>query len=144
MAGLSNLDRTDLELLHVIKKACGSESYVSGADIAAELGIVSDGRRSGAGRVVPRLSWMERYGLLVKHRPWDGSGTVWGISAAGARLMEGRLNQAVSDAIERDNPGVQLLMMRRLSQRAVVSGDAATSAALRREFAHNNAQRPRG
>lgn len=142
MTGLSNIDRTDLELLHVIRKVGGSRGFASGADIATELGIIADGRRTGAGRVSSRLSWMQRYGMLYKSAN-DKNGALWGISVAGERLMEGRLNQAVSDAIERDNPGAQLLMMRRLTQRAVVSGDAATSAALRREYQHNAAQRPR-
>lgn len=142
---LSNLDRTDLEMLHIIRKACNGDLFVSGEDIAAELGIVSDGTRTGAGRVGPRLSWMARFGMLHKTKPSDlgreGKGVLWGITDAGERLMSGKLSTATENAIERDDPGAQLLIMRRLTQRAIVHGDEATAVALRREFEHNRAQR---
>jgi hypothetical protein len=146
MAGLSNIERTDLEMLHIIKKACGQEEYTSAVQIAAELGIfATDDDPRGARRVVPRLSWMKRYGMLFTVDPQnvnrDSKGKLWGITAAGSRLMDGRLRQSLVDAIEGDDPGAHLLLMRRLSQRAVVHGDAATSAAVRREYVHNAAQR---
>jgi hypothetical protein len=149
MAGLSNIERTDLEMLHIIKKACGQEEYTSAVQIAAELGIfATDDDPRGARRVVPRLSWMKRYGMLFTVDPQNVNrdskdGKLWGITAAGSRLMEGRLRKNLADAIEADDPGSHLLMMRKLSQRTIVNGDQTTAAAVRREYLHHNAQRVR-
>jgi hypothetical protein len=141
---LSNLDRTDLEMLHIIAEASDGDGIAASADIADVLGIGRKNGTSPAGRVAPRMSWMCRLRFVERvsatERP-DAKSALWRITEAGRRLMNGKLSATVASAIERDDPGSQLLMMRRLTQRTLVRGDGVTAAALRREYEHNRAQR---
>jgi hypothetical protein len=140
MATLRNVDRTDLEMLFIIRKAYLGESFATSEDIAEELGMGPRNGRSGSGRVATRLSWMVRYGLLRRVEVSDGR-KAWQITDGGERLMDGKLSQATVNAIESSDPGDQMLMMRRLTQRGYVHGDDTTAVALRREYEHNAAQR---
>jgi hypothetical protein len=141
---LSNLDRTDLEMLHIIAEASDTDGVASSEDIADVLGIGRKNGTSPAGRVAPRMSWMRRMGFIERvsatERP-DAKSALWRITDPGRRLMVGKLSATVANAIEKDDPGAQLLIMRKLMQRSYVSGDEVTSAAVRREYEHNRAQR---
>lgn len=142
---LRNIDRTDLEMLHIIQEAIGPEGYASSEDIANVIGLGDSRTRSAAGRVSSRLSWMGRYGLVERIDPQivgrKRTEALWAITEAGRRIMSGRLRKNVQDAIDAEDPGAQLLMMRRLMQRGYVEGDSTTATTLRREYLHNVAQR---
>jgi hypothetical protein len=141
---LSNLDRTDLEMLHIIAEASDADGIASSADIADVLGIGRKNGTSPAGRCAPRLSRMRMLGQIERvsasERP-DTKLALWRITEGGRALMNGKLSQAVASAIEKGDSGSQLLMMRRLTQAAMVFGDDVTASAVRREYQHNAAQR---
>jgi hypothetical protein len=142
---LRNIDRTDLEMLHIIQEAIGPEGYASSEDIAGVIGLGASRARSAGGRVSSRLSWMARYGQVERIDPQmvgrKRTEALWVITAAGRRIMSGKLRKNVQDAIDTEDPGAQVLMMRRLMQRGYVSGDDTTATTLRREYLHHAAQR---
>lgn len=135
---LRNEDYTDRELLHVIASVTGERGLASSDDIADALGMGENGR-SRAGRVAPRLSWMRRYGFIevVEDPERRDKHRLWRITPIGFQLMGGKLNKPVEAAIDKMDPGAQLLMMRSLTRRTFGSSSEAVVAAVKREYQHN-------
>lgn len=148
MASLRNVDYTDREMLHIIARVADSDGIATADDIADVLDIGSKDGRSPASRVSPRLSWMRRYGFIdrVDHKAVNRPSlpSLWIITSIGDQLMHGEITKAVENAIDKNAPGTQLLIMRRLMQRSYVSGSSSVAAAVRREYEHSRAQRNGG
>lgn len=144
---LRNIDYSDRELLHVIKSVADGRGLARAEDVAVAIGIAQNGKRTPAGTVSVRMSWMRRYGFIdrVDARTYGGKATdapYWIITPAGRQLMGGTLNRSVVRAM-RANPGNPLLIMRELMVNAYVETDAPFATALRREYQNGMAKRPR-
>lgn len=142
MASLRNIDRTDLEMLHIILDCKDDEDIIASADVADYLGVKAKNGRSPAGRVSTRLAYMARIGQLERLDPrlWGRhrKEAIWRITDFGYELLNGKLPQAVETQIQNGTAGKRVLMMQRLSQR-LASTDEAT--ALRRQWQHDEARR---
>jgi len=146
MASYRNVDLTDRELLHIINDIAGNGEATS-ADIGLALGVRPDGDRSAARVVATRLAWMRRYGFLERIDPLESEGgkrgdpSRWAITEIGRQIMSGKLSKALEQQIERAAPGSQVLLMRKLTQRAYVQAGPELATAVRREYLHNAAKR---
>jgi hypothetical protein len=148
MASLRNIDLTDRELLHVIYDIANGEP-VSSHDVGLALGISPNGskNKTAATRVAQRLSWMKRYGFLERVSPLEleggkvGDPVLWLVTEIGRQIMSGKLSRTLEQSIDRARPGDQVLLMRKLTQRAYVQAGPEIATAVRREYLHNAAQR---
>jgi hypothetical protein len=144
---LRNIDYSDRELLLVINSLTDKRGLVRAEEVATALGVESNGKRTPAGTVSVRMSWMRRYGYIdrVEARTYGGKATdppYWLITDVGQKLMRGTLNQSVIRAIKQ-GPGNQLLIMRHLMRMGFVENDFPYATALRREYQNQAAQRRR-
>ena len=148
MASYRNEDLTDRELLHIINDIAG-DGTVTSADIGLALGVRPDGDRSAARVVATRLAWMKRYGFLIRIDPREVEGrkgtdpVEWMISDIGRQIMSGKLPKALEQQLDRATAGNQVLLMRKLTQRAYVEAGPEVATAVRREYLHNAAKRAR-
>lgn len=146
---LRNIDFTDRELLFIMDSVADENGLVHPEDVADKLGIEdSDGNRSPAGTVSIRLAWMRRYGLTDRVLPQSiglpkSERARYIITSQGRALMGGRITSAMVRELEKGDPGTELLLMREVARRAYINGSDATAAAVRREWLHNAARRPR-
>lgn len=144
MARLRNIDYTDREMLFVIARVADENGIASSLDIANALDIGRNGKLSPAGRVAARLSWMRRYGFVERvdpksvNRPTQPS--LWIMTAVGAQMIRGQLKKSLIEAIDKNDVGTQLLIMRRLLQASHMVGSPSVDAAVRREYLHNAEQ----
>lgn len=144
---LRNIDFTDRELLFIMDEVADENGLVHPEDVADRLGIEdTDGKRTPAGTVSNRLSWMRRYGLTDRVLPQQiglpkSERARYIITSAGRALMGGRITSAMLKELEKGDPGTELLLMREVSRRAYVNGSVTTAAAVRREWMHNAAMR---
>lgn len=145
MAGVSNTDRTDREMLLLIVRVLDEDGVASSEDVAEALGLGEKNGLSPAGRVASRLSWMARFGFIERIDPHQLGRSLkpslWILTPVGERLIEGKLTKAVESALDSADSGSHLLIMRRLVQRAYVDASYSTAVAVRREYQHNAAQR---
>lgn len=150
MASLRNIDLTDRELLHLIHDI-DNGGPVTSQDVGLALGISpnGDGNKTAATRVAQRLSWMKRYGFLERVSPLEldggkvGDPVRWLVTDIGRQIMGGKLSKGLEQSIDRARPGDQVLLMRKLTQRAYVQAGSEVATAVRREYLHNAAQRSR-
>jgi hypothetical protein len=149
MATLRNEDLTDRELLHVIADAADDNGLATSEEIALALGISQNGNKSLATKVSVRLSWSVRYGFLESIDPREVGvqrevkSKLWRITPIGEQLMGGRLAKNVESAMDRMDPGAQLLAMRRLTRQAYIEAGSEVANAVRREHRHWEAKRPK-
>lgn len=144
MARLRNIDYTDREMLFIIARVADENGIASSLDIANALDIGDNGKLSPAGRVAARLSWMRRYGFVYKvdpksvNRPTQPA--LWIMTEVGLQMIRGQLKKSLIDAIDKNDVGTQLLIMRRLLQASHMVGSPSVDAAVRREYLHNAEQ----
>ena len=80
---------SDRELLFALEENLDGDGLVSSADLAEAMGLVSSkDLKHPTQNVAIRLSWLKRYGVVMRD-----SGR-WGLTAAGFRLMHGSLRAA--------------------------------------------------
>ena len=130
---LTVFDFTDRELLLVIRDAADAEGVCTGDDLAEALGY----GEKAAHRVTPRLSWMVRYGFLER----NGKG--WRLTGDGHDIAIGILKPSFEIGLVRMTLGQRVLAMRALADHGYVRGDDVQAAAVRREWLHQAARRPR-
>jgi hypothetical protein len=143
----SNASISDRELLYIIRDVANEYGIATGEDIADRLGVADNGT-SPTARITPRLSWMARFGFVQSVTPQElglkaREGKRWLITDIGRELMEGRLSAALQKTIRDARPGQELLMLRELTRSGYVDARVEVATAMRREWLHNVAQRPR-
>ncbi len=139
---LRNEDYTDRELLHLIADCADAEGIATSEDIAAALGYGSTNGVKPATKVVTRLAWMTRFGMLARVELQKGQkGSRWILTDLGRALMGGRLRKTVEDALDTLDPGSAVLTMRHLTRRAYVEAQEEVATAVRREYLHQSAKR---
>jgi len=129
---LRNVDYSDRELLMLLRDMADADGVCSADSLALGLGYDED----SAYRVAPRLSWMTRYGFLARV---DGG---WMITEDGEDIMVGKLSATTARELDEMGVGKRILALRALAQGYVRGGDVQ-AAAVRREWQHQAARRPR-
>jgi hypothetical protein len=130
---LTVYDFTDRELILIIRDAADGDGVCTADDLAEALGY----GEKAAHRVQPRLSWMTRYGMLERN------GRGWKITRDGLDIAIGVLKASFETGLVRMTLGQRVLAMRALAQEGYVRGDDVQAAAVRREWQHQAAKRPR-
>jgi hypothetical protein len=146
---LRNTDYTDRELLMVMADVANNGGLILGLDVADRLGYPKDPDDEKPPReVTGRLAWMKRYGFVDRIDPRSiglkGSEPPrYVITPAGQAIMGGRISAAVERELDKGDPGTEVLLMRSLATRGFIEGRDWEAAAIRREWLHNAAKRPR-
>lgn len=145
---LSNLDMTDREILLAMNDVANSDGLVLAQDVAEYFGIVSNGKRTPAGTVASRLAWMRKYGYVDRIDPKTlglraSDHPRYIITPFGEQVMKGRIPAGIERAIDSASAGTMVMAMRKLAQRAYLQSDVQVSNAVRREYNHHEARRPR-
>lgn len=121
-----------------------AHGYVLAKDVADKMGFRNGDERA----VVSRLIWMKRLGYLDRIDPRQlglpsSDAPRYVITPRGKALMGGKISATLQKALDRADPGTELLLMEDLTKQAYVNGDDVTAAAYRRQYLHTAAQRVR-
>lgn len=139
MASFRVIDRSDREMLLLVKTCANSDGIATSDAIAKALGLSANGRSPRA-MIGSRLSWMVRFGQLDKVGYTQKEGSQWMLTGLGEDLLQGHVPTAVLRALQ-GRPGQKVTIMRELAKSGYVNSTVSEGHALRREWIYGMAQR---
>lgn len=134
---LTNFDRSDRELLHIVHDNADPDGWASSQAVAEAMNMDRD--RQERSSVGSRMGWMARYDFLERHPDEDHT---FRLTEVGNDLKDGRLSKGLEQSLGRMNLGQAVLIVRSVIQNQYVNGAQPVADAVRREYLHNAAQRP--
>jgi hypothetical protein len=129
-------DFSDRELLWALEESADPDGFVSSSDLAGALGMSS--LENPTRNVAVRLGWLKRYGIVERH----DDGVRWGLTSAGAALLNARLDAAEAKALDGLDPDKLLVVMQRVGHTMAYAGKEAATMA-QRDFRNAQATRKR-
>lgn len=132
---------SDREILGIIGDVGNGEAEILASELALRIfGLKPDEdedvRLHATRCVTARLTWMRRYGLIVKG---ERKGE-WAMSEMGRALRFNHLGRSLSSAISNTPEASLMEMTHQVSERMLGAGDVA-GRAMRREFQHQVTRR---
>jgi hypothetical protein len=156
---LRNQDYSDREVLLAVQRVADADGVALAEDIAEDLGIRSDdGKRTPAGTVLARLSWMtthnakcapdcrRHFGYLQRLDPRSlgfkaSDPPRFVLTDLAQEILSGKVSAAITRELDKGNLGNEVLLMRELAQRGYIEADFSRASAIRREWQHNASRR---
>lgn len=139
---LRNEDITDREVLYIVNDCEGRDGFATSGTVSEQFGIKDDDRK-GRGSVARRLAWMKQYGWLDVQVE-SGEQRQYRLTKAGKEVMGGKLRASLTKTLENLAPGERVLITRAIASSTFANGTSVEIAdAVRREYSHHYAKRPR-
>lgn len=144
---LRNSDMSDRALLIKLKQCEDDDGLIDPAYVAEKLNVIGTDKRTPAGTVSTRLSWMRRYGMIERVEPTHiglrrKDGCRYTITPFGHEVSRGHIPASVMRELEKDSAGTQVAIMDELAKRAfVANGNPYRGRVVRRQFLNSSGAR---